>query len=91
MTWNLMIEMDCVPVALRAGARVDCRAGRLWVTVEHARARASEDIVLLPGQSHHVTEDATYFLSALRGVDEGGAVLCHITPACDERLVLRLA
>ncbi len=90
MTWDLRIEMECVPVALRAGARVICRTGCLWVTVEHARPRQSEDIVLRAGQSHCVAEDATYFLTALRGLGGAGAALCHITPAQDERLVLRL-
>ncbi|MEN7530777.1 MULTISPECIES: DUF2917 domain-containing protein [unclassified Cupriavidus] len=88
MTWNLLIDSDCIPVALRAGARLACQAGSLWVTVEHAQARRSEDIVLLPGQSHCVTETATYFLSALRGA---GAVQCRITAPQDARLALRLA
>lgn len=91
MTWNLMIDADCVPVTLRAGARVACRTGRLWITVEHRRAVPSEDIVLLAGQSLQVNEDATYFLTSMRGSGSDGIALCHITPARDERLALRLA
>lgn len=87
MTWNLMIDGDCVTATLRAGSRVHCRAGQLWITVEHARAVASDDIVLHAGQSHAVAEDATYFLGALRGA---GVVLCDISPAAQERLQLRL-
>lgn len=89
MTCNLTIESDCVPVTLRAGAELVCRAGQLWVTVEHRRARLSEDIVLLAGQRWRVAEDAVYFLSALRGGGNGGVVQCRITPARDERQVLR--
>ncbi|RZT36681.1 DUF2917 domain-containing protein [Cupriavidus agavae] len=88
MTWNLLIESDCIPVALRAGARITCRAGSLWVTVEHAQARRSEDIVLLAGQSHPVSESTTYFLSALRGA---GAAQCQISGPLEGRLALRLA
>ena len=87
MTWNLMIDADCIPVTLHAGARVHCGAGRLWMTVEERRAIASPDIVLAAGKSHRVTRDGTYFLSALRGT---GSVLCQITPAPSQRLVLRL-
>jgi len=88
MTWNLLIESDCVPVALRAGMRVTCSAGQLWITVEHRRARPSADIVLSAGQRCRVEEDGVYFLSALRAL---GAVQCHITPAASQHLVLRPA
>lgn len=90
MTWDLLIESDCVPVTLRAGASVTCHAGRLWITVESRHAMPSADIVLAPGQQCHVAEDGIYFLSALRGVGRGsGAVQCRITPAGHQRLVLR--
>jgi len=88
MTWDLLIESDCVPVKLRAGAHVTCRAGRLWITVEHRRARPSADIVLSAGQQCRVEEDGVYFLSALRAL---GVVQCHITPAAQQYLVLRPA
>jgi hypothetical protein len=88
MTWDLLIESDCVPVTLRAGAEVACRAGQLWMTVEHRTARPSADIVLLAGQRCRVAEDGIYFLSALR-TDNGGMVQCHITPPGRHRLELR--
>ena len=91
MTWNLLIESDCVPVALRAGMRVTCSAGQLWITVEHRRARPSADIILQPGEVCCVPEDATYFLSAVRGATGGGRAQCRITPASGARLVLRPA
>ncbi|PLP98180.1 DUF2917 domain-containing protein [Cupriavidus pauculus] len=90
MTWDLLIESDCVPVPLRAGAHVTCRAGQLWITVEHRRARPSADIVLAAGQQCRVEEDGVYFLSALRAPG-AGAVQCHITPAARQHLVLRPA
>lgn len=87
MTWDLLIESDCVPVTLRAGAEVACRAGQLWMTVEHRAAKPSVDIILSAGQHCRVAEDGIYFLSALR-TSAGGMVQCHITPAGQQRLVL---
>lgn len=92
MTWDLLIDADCVPVTLRAGAEVACRAGRLWMTAEvrHAGrpARPSADVVLLAGQRCRVDADGIYFLSALRTA-AGSTAQCQIIPGGQKRLVLR--
>ncbi|MGO4278673.1 MULTISPECIES: DUF2917 domain-containing protein [Cupriavidus] len=75
MTYTLMIENDCLPMALRAGAELACAGGTLWLTLEGARPRRSPDIVLTAGQRHRVTEDATYFLTAL---GHGAVTVCRV-------------
>ncbi|MFC4483361.1 MULTISPECIES: DUF2917 domain-containing protein [Cupriavidus] len=76
MTYTLMIENDCLPMALRAGAELACAGGTLWLTLEGARPRRSPDIVLEAGQRHRVTEDATYFLTAL---GHGAVTVCRVS------------
>lgn len=59
------------------GARIDCQAGTLWITVDGE----FDDVVLSPGESYTVHSTAPVIAQAILGPSslsvEEGAVPCH--------------
>ena len=66
MRLSLLLQHECHRLWLTPGARIACRRGRLWLTLETRHPQgASPDIVLEAGQQYAVRAAGHYFLTQL--------------------------
>lgn len=67
---------------LRAGTRIECLAGTLWLTLECAALpSASPDIVLQTGEHYRLPADGCCFLSSLGPIAARHAIVAPGTTA----------
>ena len=78
MRQSLLLQHECHRLWLTPGARIACRRGCLWLTLEtHHAGDASPDIVLEAGQQYPVRVAGHYFLTHL---GQNRPAQCEVLP-----------